>query len=275
MTAPFDQLVLSVMTSPQATFTDRAVAAAEAGYCGIGLRPGDRTRALATSLDDADLRRILADHELDVVEIDVLVGWGMDGDAAAKARRHEDQIYELADVVGAHHMTLTGDLSGPWERSVELFAGVCDRAASHELAVAIEFLPWTEVPDADTARRLVQAAGRPNGGVLVDSWHHFRGAASDDQLRALPPELILGVQFDDGYLTGSGTWLEQTFDRQLPGDGEFDLTHFLQLLWEIGVRTPLCVEVISKALTELPVQEACRISAERTRLVVQSAFALD
>jgi sugar phosphate isomerase/epimerase len=273
VSVPFEQLVFSVMSSPKAKFTERVVAAAEAGYCGIGLRPGDRTRALATGLTDADLQRILDDHEIDVIEIDVLVGWGMDDEAVAKARRHEDQIYELADVFGAHHVTLTGDLSGPWERSVELFAGVCDRAASHDLGVAVEFLPWTDVPDADTARRLVEAAGRRNGGVLVDSWHHFRGAASDDQLLALPPELVLGVQFDDGFLTGSGTLLEQTFDRQLPGDGEFDLTHFLQLLWEIGVRTPLCVEVISKTLTELPVQQACRISAEHTRLVVQTAFA--
>jgi sugar phosphate isomerase/epimerase len=269
---PFDELVLSVMTSPGASFVDRVEAAASAGYHGIGLRPGDRTRAHAAGLSDDDLRRLLDRHGVRVVEIDALVGWGAGDDARAKARIHEERIYELADALGAHHMTITGDLTGPWERSVELFGAVCDRAAPHELGVALEFLPWSDVPDADTARRLVHAAGRANGGVLVDSWHHFRGAASDDQLLALPPKLVMGVQFDDGLMSGEGTLLEQTHDRRLPGDGEFDLGHFLRLLWGNGVRLPLCVEVISPAMADRPAGDAARIAADRTRAVVDQAF---
>lgn len=163
MTNPFERLVLSTMTSPKAGFKDGVLAVAEAGFSDIGFRPGDRTRAHVDGLSDADLRGLLTDHDIDVIEIDVLVGWGMGEDEVAKAERHEARIYELADELGAQRVTLTGHLSGPWECSVELFAGVCDRAARHDLALAIEFLPWSDVPDADTARRLFESAGRPNG----------------------------------------------------------------------------------------------------------------
>ncbi len=260
------------MTHPGAGFEERVGAAAAAGYDAIGLRPGDRTRALATGLGDADLRAMLSDHGVSVLEIDVLVGWGMDDDAAAHARRHEKRIYELSDALGARHVTVTGDLAGPWERSVELFAALCDRAAEHGLAVGIEFLPWTEVRDAATAGRLVADAGRTNGGVVVDSWHHFRGAASDDQLRALPPERVLAIQLDDGFADGSGSLLEQTFDRELPGDGQFDLRHFLRLLNDLGVVAPLCVEVISPRMARLSIEQACQVTADKTRAVLAGAF---
>ncbi len=149
---------------------------------------------------------------------------------------------------------------------------MCDRAAEHGLRIALEFLPWTEVPDADHAREIVQRAGRPNGGVQVDSWHHFRGAASDDQLRALPPELVVSLQFDDGLLSGEGTLYEQTFERLVPGEGEFQLVHFLQVLAENGVTAPLGVEVISTRMAQLPVTEAARITADATNAILREAF---
>jgi sugar phosphate isomerase/epimerase len=270
---PFEQLVLCTMTSPDAEFEDRVVAAAAAGYSGIGLRPKHRDRALSQGLSDEAMRAILADNAVALVELEVLSGWGSEEDKLPAVRAHEDAIYELADSLGGRHMTVTGaGLVGPIERTVEKFAGVCDRAADHGLIVALEFLPWTEVPDADHARQIVQLAGRSNSGVQVDTWHHFRGAASDDQLRALPPELVAAIQFDDGMLSGEGTLYEQTFERLNVGEGEFALVHFLQLLAEHGVTAPLCVEIISTKFKELPVADAARLSADATRKVLDEAF---
>lgn len=270
---PFGELVLSVMTIPDADFEDRVAAAAAAGYGGIGLRPKHRTSAHQQGLTDADLRAVLEDNGVSVVELEVLSGWGADGDEAAASRTHEEEIYQLADALGGRHMTVTGTgLEGPVERSAERFAAVCDRAAAHGLRVALEFLPWTAVPDADHARAIVELAGRPNGGVLVDTWHHFRGAASDEQLRALPREMVVAVQFDDDRLDGEGTLFEQTFHRLLPGQGAFALVHFLHLMADLGVTAPLCVEVISDLSATIPAAEMARRAAEATRAVMAEAF---
>ena len=51
----------------------------------------------------------------------------------------------------------------PFEVLVERFAALCDRAAEHDLLVALEFMPWTGIPNVATAAALgasVRAAER-------------------------------------------------------------------------------------------------------------------
>ena len=66
------------------------------------------------------------------------------------------------------------------------FAALCDRAARHGLLVAFEFLPWSDVPDVAAAWRLIRLADRKNGGLLIDTWHYFRGAADPVEVRSVP-----------------------------------------------------------------------------------------
>lgn len=273
---PFEPLVFSVMTHPGADVVERVEAAAAAGYTGIGLRTGDRRRAHEAGLTDADLRAVLAANGVAVVEIEGLHRWGCGGEPGEAARAHEDRLYELADALGGHHVTATGDLDLPHDQVVERFAALCDRAAEHGLAIALEFLPWNEVPDAAVAGRIVREAGRSNGGVLVDTWHHFRGAADDDLLRALPPEHVVAVQFDDADAQVVGTLLEDTLSRRrLPGEGSFDLVGFLRLLADHGVHAPLCVEVINDELAAQPIDVVARRTADATRAVLDRALGVD
>jgi sugar phosphate isomerase/epimerase len=131
----------------------------------------------------------------------------------------------------------------------------------------------SNIPDAATAMAIVNAAGRPNGGICLDTWHHFRGANDDDMLRAIPPERIFTVQFDDGprQRVDPDYYTDCTRYRDVPGEGDFDLTGFLGLLDELGVRLPLSVEVISTDLLQRPAAEVARRLADATRAVVASA----
>lgn len=272
--AALSPLVLCVMTSPAAPFTERVEAAAAAGYAGIGLRTGDRRRAHEAGLTDADLRAVLRANGIELVEVEGLHRWGMSGPDGDLALQHEQRLYELVDALGGRHITATGDLDLPHDQVVERFAALCDRAAAHGLSVALEFLPWTEVPDAGAAWRIAGDAGRPNGGVLVDSWHHFRGAADDDLIRSVPPEHILAVQFDDADADVVGSLLDDTLHRRrLPGEGSFDLVGFVRMLADHGVTAPLCVEVISDDLARLPIAEAAASTAAATRAVLAQAGA--
>lgn len=265
-------LCLSVMTQPHAGFVDRVRAASEAGYAGIGLRPGDRRRAHEAGLTDADLRTVLDDHSVEVVEIEGLHRWGCGGEAGHAARAHEGRLYELVDALGGRHVTVTGDLDLPHDQVVGRFAALCDRAAEHGLVIALEFLPWNEVPDAGAAWRIVRDADRPNGGVLVDTWHHFRGAADDDLLTSVPADRIAALQFDDADAEVVGTLFEDTLARRrLPGDGDLDLVGFLRLMAQHGARAPLSVEVINEDLWQRPIEDVARVTADATRRVLASA----
>jgi sugar phosphate isomerase/epimerase len=181
-------------------------------------------------------------------------------------------MYELADALGGRYMMAIAEIEGDLDDVAERFAALCDRAGEHGLNVAIEFLPWTTIPDAGVAWDIVRLADRDNGGLLVDSWHHFRGAANDDLIRAVPPERILSVQFDDADAEVVGTLLEDTLHRRrLPGEGSFDLEGFIRLMDDHGVHCPLSVEVLSDELRRGSAHDAATRSAAATRRVLRAA----
>jgi len=135
------------------------------------------------------------------------------------------------------------------EQGAEAFAGVCDRAAEHGLIAYLEFVPFMSVPDAATAWAIVEEAARPDSGVMVDSWHCFRGSTSDEDLRAIPGERVLGIQLNDAPAEPmSNPVMETLHHRLVPGEGDIDLVGHMRLLDEIGSPAPRCVEIFSDAL---------------------------
>ena len=243
----------------------------------MGLYVGDYQRLRAEGAADADLRAVLDQHGMRVVEIEALRGWSATGAERAAYLQTEQSVFAMSDALGpGHHVQVIGPYTGTLDDAAEAFAGVCDRAAEHGLAAAIEFLPeMSNIPDAATAMQIVTAAGRANGGICLDCWHHFRGANDDGMLRAVPAERIFTVQFDDGprQRVDPDYYTDCTRHRNVPGEGEFDLAGFLRLVGEMGVRLPLSVEVMSDDLQPRPAGEVARRLAEATRAVVAAAAA--
>lgn len=257
-------------------FAERVEAAAEAGFAGIGIAVEDYAAMRDRGLSDTELQRVLNDNGIVAVELEFLTNWWFDDERGQVARRHEDHFYAAADAFGARHMNVgspgvRGTLP-PLAVVAERFGALCDRAARHDLLVAFEFLPWSDVPDATTAWDLVRSADRPNGGILIDTWHYFRGAADPAQVRAIPPDRFFLIQFDDADADMVGDWMEDTTDRRrLPGEGSFDLTGFIRMLDAIGVNAPFSVEVLSIEQRHRPVREASRLAYDSARAAINRA----
>lgn len=185
-------------------------------------------------------------------------------------------MYRIADIFGPRHMNV-GELHRaaemePLGAAAERFAALCDRAASHGLLVAIEFLPWTGIPDPKTAWEICRLSGRRNGGLLVDSWHYFHSGADAATLRQVPPDQIVAIQFDDAPRICEGAdMLYDTLHRCAPGEGVFDLVGFIRLLDEIGVRAPISVEIISPEQQQRPIEQAARVAHDTSAAVIARA----
>jgi len=265
------------LSSPR-TIAERAAASAKAGFGGIGLKYEDLEMAHQGGVSDADLSRILAENGIVVAEIEFVSGWSSDEAAVReRARRSEEDLYRLAEALQTPCNLNVGcsEPSGEpvtLERMAERFSALCDRAAGHGLTISLEFMPWTGIPDASTAWEDVRLADRPNGGVLLDVWHYFRGAADPSQIRAIPPERIVGLQINDARSQVVGTLRDDTLHRRkLPGKGDFDLVPLVRLLDEIGVDAPYAVEVISDDQFALPLDEAAAGAFEATHSVLEQA----
>ena len=282
---PLDQrdLVLCAGTALHVPFFERLAPARAAGYRGVSVQPHELDRLRARGVSDAELRRRVADAGLELAELDAVTTW-LPGHAPPAAFGAElgamlrgctpERLVPLAASVGARSLTAVEFFGARVDTgaAAEAFARLCELAADAGLLVHLEFLPWAGIPDLRSAWEIVRRADRPNGGLLIDSWHLFRSGSTLDALRALPGARILAVQLDDAPARPEADLAEETQHRRLlPGDGSFDLVGLVRALDAIGSRAPLGVEVFSDALADRPIDALARASASAARRVVERA----
>jgi len=229
-----------------------------------------RLREQGFTIDD--LGALLDDADVCLAEIEVLAGWGAT-QPTESYRAFESAVWELVDAFECRYVQAIGPYEGSIADAAERFAGVCDRAAEHGAVVGLEFLPFTNIVDARDALAIVEQADRPNGGVCVDIWHHARGADDLDLIRAIPPELIMGIQMSDGTVVPAlADYKDDCLrHRVAPGDGEFGAVEFVRTLLGLGVDVPWSLEVCNDAVWGRPGGDHVRRAAEGMRRVLAEA----
>ena len=168
-------------------------------------------------------------------------------------------LFEAAPILGIDHISI------PVEYAVlcEGFDRLADDAKSAGVRIAFENTPFTHhVKTTQDAAAFVTEVGNPNGGLLLDIWHAYRGGTPYATLPALvPPEIVFGVELDDGLAEVVGTDLEDTFDNRLPcGEGIFDVPEFINAVLAIGWDGPWGIEQMSGDFPARPprARAACR-----------------
>jgi sugar phosphate isomerase/epimerase len=271
-----DDLVLCAGSALQVPFTERLRLAAASGFAGLSMWESDYLGARTEGYSDADLRGALADHGIEIAELDALTRWLPGDDAAVQSEWtttfEENDFYAVADAIGARSINVV-DL-GPRrtfsvDAAAEAFAGVCDRAWEHGLLVHIEFLPWSSIPTMESAWEIVQAAGRDNGGVLLDTWHFLRSGGTPESLPKFPLDRVLAVQVSDAPAIAESNVMEETMERRLlPGQGAARVRDVIEVLSDGGCTAPVGVEVFSTELAALPADQAIDRVAQATRAVL-------
>jgi sugar phosphate isomerase/epimerase len=218
-----------------------------------------------------DVARLFDQHGMQVRMVEALTEWTSGDrhaiDAAAKP------LFALARELGAEEiLTVTMD-----QAPVDLpaaargFAYACDLAARDGLQLGIEFLPWSGVPDLRTAWAVVEAAGRENGGLVLDTWHWQRqpGGPDHDTLRAIPGDRIHVLQVNDvAAVAGADLLTETMTGRLLPGDGVVDFAALCASLDHIGAEPNVAPEVFNPTLAALgPDELAARVGACTRRVL--------
>lgn len=272
-----DALILSAGTVQAVPFFDRLAPARAAGFAGISMFAADMEALAGQGIDAAEVRARVADAGLFIHEVEIVGNWLPGAPTkpnpgwleALLVRMTGDHVIAIAEAVGARGITVA-ELRGvdcPPDEAAKAFAALCDRAADAGLHVALEFVPTGRIPDLATAWPIVEGAGRANGGLLVDSWHVFRGTPDLGLLAALPADAIRSIQISDAPAAPEPD-LDHAMmhDRLLPGEGALDLAGFIAVLRRTGTSAPLGVEVFSDALAALPmadIAQRCAASARR------------
>ena len=248
-------------------FADRVRAAGAAGFDGIGLRAENYWDA---GLDDAAMQSTAEEHGVRILEVEYLTAWGRPADRDAEQQRKEQTVFHMARAFGVRHLNAGLLEKLPLDDMTEAFAALCARAGP-DLTVALEFMPYSGVPDLATAWRIVEDV--PNAALIVDNWHWARAGQQPADLERVPAERIVSVQLCDvGAEPMEPLRAESLGHRLPPGEGYGDTVGLLRALRAHGVvPAVMAVEVISADLVSRGVDVAARVSADAARAVLTAA----
>jgi len=222
---------LTLEISPPETIT----IAAGAGYDSVGIRmmpalPGGQAFPLMN--DDRLMRETeqrLEDTGLSIFDVEI-----------ARIDEHTNveawlPMLEAAGQLRAKTVIAAG-LDPDEARMADTFASLCEAAEPFGLTINLEFTPWAPSNNAAAATRVVAAADRPNGQILIDTIHVARSNTTLDDLRAIPAERMSYFQICDCPSEPPETLDELLHtareERLLPGEGSADLAGIIGALPE-------------------------------------------
>ena len=253
----------------------RVQAASQAGFTAMGFWHADLLE-IRRKHTFREMRRILDDHGIVAAEVEWLLDWYRQGPRRAASDEVREMLLEAAEALGAQHIKI-GDLGNDCADVpllTEEFALLCRQAAERGTRVLLEMLPapFSRVPSLDEVLAVCQGAGAANGGIMLDNLHVLRTGTSFEAIARIGRNVPLGVEINDGTLAVPLDLEDSVINKRLlPGDGEFDISGFLQAVWTQGYDGPIGVEVLNQYMRLWPLQMAATEAFTRTTRVVTRA----
>jgi sugar phosphate isomerase/epimerase len=233
------------------TLPEILAAAAGAGVEAVGLDTDTVAQFLQDGCGLDDLTELMHGHGLACTDVGVLVA------DAAHAEADASLLAELAAATGAA-VCITAFDSRPSPASLATLGRCGDALGEAGARLALEFVAYTGVPTAKDAVDVCGAVGWERCGVLLDSWHFFRGGAPWELLRTLTGERLALVHVNDGGPPERDPVLDSRHRRLPAGQGSFPLGELAAVLTELGYGGAVSAEVLSDELRGLPLAAAAR-----------------
>ncbi len=240
------QRIIATSTIP-GDLGEKMRAAARAGFAGIVIVEND---LLYFDRKPAEVRGLAEELGLRVVALEPFRDYeGLPEPLRQKALARAGRKFELMRELGAELLVVSSNTAAATSddtgRAASDLAELADGAAAHGLYIGYQPLIWgRQVRDAAAAWSVVQAAGRENLGLVVDTFHVLcQGRAGLASLAGIPADKIALVQLADApALQLEPQELSQHF-RCFPGQGDFPLVELMGRLRDSGYRGLVSLEI--------------------------------
>ena len=203
---------------------------------------------------------LLRDHGIDTVQLEWISDWWTTGERRRSSDALAATCWTPCAVLGVDNIKVGADDDGTPASYDQLCAGfdaLATDAAQAGAKIGFENTPFGHVKTTEEAIRFVTDVANPNGGLILDIWHAQRGGTPYTPIpELLPLEYLIGVELDDGYATGQGHGLPDTFDNRLiSGTGAFDVPAFIRAVDDLGWTGPWGIEHMSIASRQQPISQ--------------------
>jgi 4-hydroxyphenylpyruvate dioxygenase len=139
------------------------------------------------------------------------------------------------------------------ERAAEQLYQLAERAARRNLRIGFEALAWGRRTNLySQAWSIVQRANHPHLGLVLDSFHTLSLRDDPSGIAKIPGDKIFFMQLADAPLLVMDVLQWARHYRNFPGQGQFDLENFVELVLLAGYTGPMSLEVFNDLFREAP-----------------------
>jgi sugar phosphate isomerase/epimerase len=225
-------------------------AAAAAGFGAVGLCDYSVTGHLRAGGSVARLPSQLLSRGLACTDVGILrVG-------AGGATREAQLLAALAADTGAR-VCIAVVATRPSPAVVRELTACAEILSEIGVRLAVEPAPYAPLKTLGEAMALCDAVGWERCGLLVDTWHFFRGDRPWELLRSLDAEQISLVHVNDAPPMSTDSLLfESRLRRETLGAGTFPIGEFKAAVDELGYAGAISPEILSRRLRRLPPTDA-------------------
>ena len=273
MTA-FGRLALHTWTVDTTPLADAIAAARTGGFDAVELRRIDFKRCLDQGLSNGAILDLIRAGGMPVCTLGCEYGWLFaTGDESKRLFAGLKETCANARALNCSQiMCAPGPHGGPMKDAIEHLKRGADIVGEHGLTLAIEFNAQHDVINSVASlRELIDGAGRPNAGMLLDAYHLERSGAGGRGFADVAPAEIAAFQFSDAPPAPVAAGVKRPTDRLPPGQGVVRWAEVLGLLVEKKFTGHLSYEAPNPVLWARPAAEVAREGVTLMRPLIARA----
>ena len=229
-------------------FREKLAAIAKAGFDGIEIFEND---FLAFEGSPAEVGAMVREHGLEITLFQPFRDFeGLPEPQRSRAFERAERKFDLMGELGADLILVCSSVSpmalGGIDRAAADFRALGERAARRGIRVGYEALAWgRHISDHRDAWEIVRRADLPNVGLILDSFHTLARGVDVETIRAIPGDRIFIVQLADAPKIDMDLLHWSRHYRNMPGEGDLDVTGFMRAVAATGYDGPLSLEIFN------------------------------
>ena len=229
-------------------FKEKLVAISEANFDGIEIFEND---FLAFDESPRKVGEMVRDHGLEIYLFQPLRDFeGLREPFRSRAFERAERKFDIMQELGTDLILVCSNVSsaaiGGVDRAAEDLFELGEIAAKRNLRIGYEALAWGKyVSDHRDAWEIVRRADHKNVGLIVDSFHTLGRKIDPQSIRSIPGDKIFFVQLADAPDIDMDLLYWSRHFRNMPGQGDLDITSFMRAVLAAGYSGPLSLEIFN------------------------------
>ena len=230
-------------------FAQKLAAIAAAGFDGIEIFEQD---FIGFDLSPSDVSKMVRDHGLEIMLFQPFRDFeGLpEGPLRQRVFSRAERKFDLMNQLGTDLMLVCSSVHpkglGGIDRCAQDFSELGDIAKKFGVRVGYEALAWGRfINDHRDAWEVVRRADHDSIGLILDSFHTLARGIDPESIRRIPGDKIFIVQLADAPMIEMDLLYWSRHFRNMPGEGDLDLSAFMKAVQATGYNGPISLEIFN------------------------------